>query len=70
MRDPKIVQRSPDEKEKKVFRNEEIAFSIMKMRSIIFPLLTEFTDVQVSWIRRKDWHILTVGRKEFTTDQR
>ncbi len=25
---------------------------------------------QVSWIRRRDWHILTVGRKEYTSDQR
>ena len=33
------------------------------------PILITPT-VQVSWIRRKDWHILTVGRKEYTSDQR
>mgnify|MGYP003318416440 CR=1 FL=1 len=25
---------------------------------------------QVSWMRQRDWHILTVGRKAYTTDQR
>ena len=34
---------------------------------LIFPYLP---DAQVSWIQRRDWHIMSVGGTVFTTDDR
>ena len=40
------------------------------IRALGMHQITIILLLQVSWVRRRDWHILTVGDKVFTQDAR
>lgn len=46
----------------------KVFFTSKSFHSLFFPLQT--TRFQVSWIRRKDYHLLTVGLTTYSSDER